>query len=539
MLTETIVDEAFIKAMDVYREKPKGKGLIEACSQSVVLFAENMLGVKLRAWQIYVLMAKQRNLEGVTDYKEFGILTARQIGKSTMIAIWNLWLIVFNKCGKGLYKYTPVAVVSAADDQAKKLIKDILRFMRIGDKFMRDSYKDANGKPLFGKDFFSSLVDDKEANNSDTITFKAYNPDIHGDYLLKGSLAGSFIKSHPPTPIILGNTYADFNVDEAGKSEKITDEVFLDYIRPTTNEFKAPLTYTSTPWTQSGIFYETMDVMDERTNPRVFRAMFTIEAIKLEDPDRYNDTMKDIEQLNKSGKINEVQRAFYCRFVKGELNYFDGDNVRASFTNEYQQYRSFTGECDMGVDFGAQVVSRTVITISRLNEQGTIERLYHRRYEIGADLNLLDDIADLLKRFNVQRIIPDNCPAGSFMIKQMVEKGWNVQPVSGGTVPTYGMAFRTDKVKKYGAFRAMLNRGKIKSYIDSELQTEMLSMEQSETAKQSLIQHAPGYTDDLIDSFVMSTYFFIEEDDDVFKYHDVNDYEDDELGEDSYYEARF
>jgi hypothetical protein len=37
-----------------------------------------------------------------------------------------------------------------------------------------------------------------------------------------------------------------------------------------------------------------------------------------------------------------------------------------------------------------------------------------------------------------------------------------------------------------------------------------------------LIQHAPGYTDDLIDSFLMSAYFFLVEDD-GFKFWDLDD----------------
>jgi hypothetical protein len=56
----------------------------------------------------------------------------------------------------------------------------------------------------------------------------------------------------------------------------------------------------------------------------------------------------------------------------------------------------------------------------------------------------------------------------------------------------------------------MLNRGRIQTYVDDALKTEMLSMEFSQGSKQSVIKHAPGYTDDIIDSFVMSAYFFVD-----------------------------
>ena len=131
-----------------------------------------------------------------------------------------------------------------------------------------------------------------------------------------------------------------------------------------------------------------------------------------------------------------------------------------------------------------------------------MRRLYHRAYPVGQDLSLIEDVERLLKDFKVERIIPDECPAGDFLIRTMMEKGWNITP----------MNFRSEKVKKYGAFRAMLNKGKIQSYDDDELKTEMLAMEFSQGSKQSVIQHAPGYTDDLIDSFVMSSYHFIQDD---------------------------
>jgi hypothetical protein len=155
----------------------------------------------------------------------------------------------------------------------------------------------------------------------------------------------------------------------------------------------------------------------------------------------------------------------------------------------------------MGVDFGGKTTSRTVITISELTEKGMIRRLYKKVYPVGKDDSLLEDIAQLLKDFNVQRIIPDDCPQGAYLIEDMKRLGWNVHP----------MVFRTDKVKKYGAFRAQLNAGKVESFVDDTLKTEMLAMQFNNGARNSVINHAPGYTDDEIDSFVMSTYFYLEE----------------------------
>jgi len=51
-IKETKVDNTFIKKMSEYRVPNKEVGLIEACSENVVVFAQYMLGVKLYSWQV-------------------------------------------------------------------------------------------------------------------------------------------------------------------------------------------------------------------------------------------------------------------------------------------------------------------------------------------------------------------------------------------------------------------------------------------------------------------------------------------------------
>ena len=503
MLSETIVNEDFIREMNKYKEKPKGKGLLESCNDNVILYAEYMLGVKLRAWQVYVLVHMQKIISGELHYREGVILTSRQIGKTTLDAIFANWVLTFNKKCGGLHQNSPVGIISASDDQAKKLLKEMKRLLILGDKYMEKNYLDNDGKPLFGKQFLQNLIDKKGENNTDTISFEKYNDKKHGEFLLRDSIIGSTAKSLPPTSAILGNTFAVAIVDEAGKTDKIPDAVFLDFLSFTVDEYSAPIFYTSTAWEPHGIFYEKCDLEGVANDPDVWKCLFTIDAIRLEAPGRYAKVLKKIEQMNKEGKIDEVQRGYYCRFVKGEKSYFDLNAINKSFTEDYRMLDSFKGECDMGIDFGGQVTSRTVVTITCKDEKsGLIRRLFYKRYDVGRDLTLLEDVEALLLKFNVQRIIPDDCPAGDFLIRKMIEKGWNVTP----------MNFRTDKVKKYGAFRSELNKGNILSFIDDDLKIEMRAMEKSEGSKQSVIQHAPGYTDDMIDSFVLSCYHFVSDD---------------------------
>ena len=111
-------------------------------------------------------------------------------------------------------------------------------------------------------------------------------------------------------------------------------------------------------------------------------------------------------------------------------------------------------------------------------------------------------------------LIVHNCAQGYHTIQKMIEKGWNVQP----------MSFKKDKVKKYTEFRAWLNKGKIKSYSDSVLSEEMKALQEEESKLSTLIHKPRGGTDDMIDSFVMSCYFYLEVDSYQFQTFDLNDY---------------
>lgn len=405
------VDKAFIKSMDKYRKVPKDKKLIEACKDNFILFCEKMLGFIPYAWQIYFVkeMFKVMNNPTLED-REFLALTSRQIGKSTIIAALSLWASLFNKYPGTVYNNTLVGIASASDVQAKKLLYEIKKLLRLGDKFMSDKYQDADGKPIFGKAYFTRLLDDHEPNNTTTITFKPHNPSVHGTYLLAGSKSGSVIKSYPPTSAVLGETFSIVIIDEAGKTDKITDEFFYDYMYPTGNSTNAIRVYTSTPWVSSGFFYRLVDP-DEIFSATTYTkaCAFTIDAIQIENPEYHKTVMKIVDQLKADGKLDEVQRAYYVRFVKGEQSYFDAEKVIDAFDHKLAKIEEYKEPCDMGIDFGGQVKSRTVITISKLDDNGNVVRLYDRVYAVGKDLSLLDDVEALQKRFDVQRIIPDDC----------------------------------------------------------------------------------------------------------------------------------
>jgi len=513
MLEETKITESLIKEYAKYSDRPENKGLIEACGESVIVFSKHMLGIELYAWQKIVAMDIMAAMNDQKLNREFVVVTSRQIGKTTLAAILALWISVFNKLPTDTSNNSDCGIISATDRQAKLVLKEVTNYIRMGDQYCREKYSMEKGDAM-DKGILSMLIDEKEDNNKEMMTFchddSAVDPKSgailhkYGSFFLKDSKVGTKLKSYPPTTSILGQKFAYLHEDECGLAERFDEEAHFEYIKPTGVARNAIRIYTSTPWQPSGFFYELVDPDDTNSKHLYKRYLFTIDAIELENPFQHENAMKDINKMREDGKNGEVERAFYCRFVKGETSYFDPDKVDSLFdVNVRSVVDGSLLDCDIGVDFGGQVKSRTVITISHLDSANSIHRLFHRTYEVGEDDSLLEDLEELMLKFpNWQRVIPDDCPAGDFRIRQMMEKGWNVEP----------MSFRTWKVKKYGSFRNKLNGGDVNSYPDDELKVEMKALEWSNTSTQSKINAPRGYRDDLIDSFVMSCYFFLEED---------------------------
>ena len=518
------VDKKFIIKMDGYRGVPDGLKLVEGSSVNPSFFCEKMLGVRPYSWQVYVMELFRRAvverakyleidvsmMEGpkgflkiVIDGKEFVIITSRQIGKSFLVAVLSLWFTLFNKVPSGVAYNTTVMIVSASDGQSRTLLYEIKKLLRMGDLKMSE-YMDGD-ESIFGKEYFTALLSTEDPNNTSVVTFDAHS-EKHGPFLLNGSRQGSNIKSYPPTASVLGGTASVVFVDEAGKYDRISDEFIYDFLYPVGNSTNAIRGYTSTPWAQIGFYYRMVDpdnlYVDNAKDYLVIA--FSIEAIAIENPKYYATVMKTVNKLLVDGKKDEVSRAYYCKFVKGETNYFDPLRTVAVFSEQQTFLESFSLPCDMGIDVGGTVNSHTVITISYMDEDGHINRIYCRRYPVQGDLSLLDDIAELRTRFNIQRIIIDDAPSSDLLIRKMEqERFWEVQR----------FGFRSEKVARYTGFRDKLNRGMLHSYPDDDLHKEMNGMEHSKGSRQSVIQHATGYKDDLIDSWVISSYFFVDVDD--------------------------
>lgn len=479
--------DEFLESFSLLPEKE----LFKACSEDPAVFAYYMLGIRLYAWQYLVTR------EIVKGNKRIILNTSRQIGKSLLSSVISLWFAIFNKGCTSEFKNTKVGVISATDDQAKKVMRDIKNIIYIGNHYCKLHYSKGKGD-IFDLGLFTFLVDDsREAeNNKSTITFKAWTEGM--GFLLNNSLVGSFIKCYPPTDIVRGETFDLLFVDEAAQ---IDDEIYNMAIEKTGEKFDAFRIMASTPYGLSGFFYEFFDPDDRLSDNMWARFAFTIDSIRLDEPTEYAKRMNAIKSDEAMGKILKIRQESYCEFVQSEQTFFNPAKVDEMF-EDYPVVESYSGECDLGVDFGGLKNSQTVVTISRIDDEGTIHRIYTMAYPVRQDGELVNDLKDLRKRFNIQRIIVDECPAGYVIQDKLVKEGWNI----------VGMKFAAEKVKKYGEFRAKLHKGRIKSYMDNELQSQMKALMTKQGIERTQIQPPPGYKDDYIDSFLLSTYFYISND---------------------------
>ena len=75
------------------------------------------------------------------------------------------------------------------------------------------------------------------------------------------------------------------------------------------------------------------------------------------------------------------------------------------------------------------------------------------------------------------------------------------------------MGFKSEKIAKYMAFRKALKQQKIQYYKNAQLVAQMKSLQQIEGPTSTRIEKSSGGRDDYPDSFLLSCYHLIEEDD--------------------------
>lgn len=455
---------------------------------SITYFCYHQLGITPYAWQ-HMLFNKV-----IKDDQDILACTPRQVGKSFAVAVTALHHVTYNTlpiASKG--KRTIMGIASKSEGQSKKIIKDIRALMDIGDDHIHRKYG--------VKDFFKSRLSVKQSdtNSKTQLTFREPVSKWDGKKKIKvpeGKIVGEII-AVPATESARGNTFSKLFMDEAAFFEM--DDFYSTVAEPTLRSTNGHSIVTTTPHGQRGWFFKVFDPFDDTyvENP-YYRLWLHWEHIENEqEKEAVLTKQKNMEQ---SGEIRQFEQEYEARFTSDASSFFDAERVDEMFDKTMTPWDRYDKPTELGIDVGFET-SRSVVTISRLGSDGIIRRVWHNVYPQGNDMSLVEDVIKLIPLYNVQRVIIDHCPAASGMIQDFRKRGVNIKL----------MSFKKDKSAKYFQFRSKMYKGLIKSYPDRKLSAEMKALEEIEGIRSTRIEKPKSGSDDSIDSFVISTYFYIED----------------------------
>jgi len=441
------------------------------CKESTSYFCRNILGIKSYTWQH--LLWKTLDARNT----RVACITSRQIGKSTALAIFALKQAVYNLRPAGISNKTHIGIISATDEQSKKVMLEIRRLIQAGDDYVKE---DTKGKiPNFLSNQIDSSVE--AANNKTTITFEN----------------GNTIVCLPPTDRVRGYSFSYVFVDEAAFIED--EGIFFQCIEPTVSHTNGVIVLTTTPNGQQGFLYELFDPEDKNKEHEYIR--FWIHYSSIDDKKHIEQIEKKKEFYYDTGREKEFKQEYDALFTSQVSAFFDSSDVDnmidLNLTRESFWKKDVT---HLGIDFG-MVNSNTVISIVR-KEKDTIKLVWQYIYPPGTDTNLMNDVKTLMQDYSVEKVIVDDCPQGDYIIKEMTKEGF----------PLTTMKFRTEKVAKYVSFRSMLHKGKIKSYDTDELKKQMKAMQEIQGVVTVKIEKPTGGKDDAVDSFLLACYHYLDQD---------------------------
>lgn len=443
---------------------------LNECKTDTAYFSYHFLGIRPYTWQYLLWKKLDRKVKRII------LASGRQIGKSTALAVFALKAAMFNTFPAGLTDKTHIGIISATEEQSKKLMLEIRRLIHVGDDYVE---KASNGKK---KGFFSDKIDNspEAANNKTTITFKN----------------GDTITCLPPTDRVRGYSFSYVLVDEGAFFDDAS--IFFQCIEPTVSKTDGVIVITSTPNGQMGFFYDLFDPDDKLTAHEYDRLWIHYSCL-----DDLNQ-IKRIEEKRKfyqeTGREKEFEQEHEAKFTAQVSAFFDSKDIDQAINLDLTpSEKESNGEMVLGLDFG-MVNSNTVIAISKKIGMEYV-LVYMYIYPPGADDTLFDDVSLLVDKFHVSKVVVDDCPEGYFMIQRFEKIG----------MPLIKMSFRTEKVEKYYSFRSLLRQKKIKIYKHDELIRQMKGMQQIETAVTTKIEKPQGSKDDCVDAFMMSLYPYLGE----------------------------
>ena len=414
-------------------------------------------------------------------HKEPRVITtkSRQIGISTAKQIFALDCIENNLYSSGIHNNTKIGIISRDDKASKKMLREILELGR-----RQDSFNENNE--------FKGMIDTNAPNNMNRMTLKNK----------------CFIESLPPTDSIRGNTYDIVLPDEGAF---IDDDIFYNCIAPTVSKTNGKILPSSTPNGQRGWFFEVFDPFDKFKNHEYTR--FWLYWKQCEDPQMLKIIRQQRDIAKMKGTFKNFEQEYNALYTVDESSFFDDIDVEKGINHSIaMEYTWNITPCSVGLDYG-QTKSATAITV-KTKYKGKLLTLFQWA-TTDFDENLLMDesfdhsMPNLRKRYSIQWFVVDDCSQGYRTNLELENKGYPVRRYDWGRGSSKGSI--ESKHRYYYGYRAALKKGIVEYPEIREMIVEMKQLMEVRMKITTSIEKPKSGMDDRIDSEVMASIPFLEE----------------------------
>lgn len=439
----------------------------KACSSHPAFFSYWYAGVKLRDYQVYMLDIMLNNSKVMFE-------CARRLGKTTMMMLFDAWALWYNKFPTGIDKTTKIIFMAQTEDSSKDYIRDVKEIFYAADMRVE--------RLLGKKKYFTKRMSKK----TDTAPTNSSQISIHNN-------GWNTLRAYPPTTRARGKPASVIHLDELAFWSRYAEPdeytVYQEVIRPIiTDNPKSRIYIATTPNGPEGLAYELMPIDGHKS---VFELIWFPYWIRKDK--EYTDSIEEMRdnEYKPQGRMDAFRQEYLAELVVKSDAYFTSDEVENVFNDESMNiYDSSSLPCVASIDFGGPKNSHTVITISALDNKNTVNRIYHKRYPVGKDATIKEDVLAISARFpGIQKWVVDSQGGGSSLYAWFNSRfgGYAYEEVN----------FRAEKAGMYRQFKIACHMDRIKSYYDEDLKKEMYSFTRD-------LKPSKGATDDMLDGFVMT-----------------------------------
>lgn len=469
----TFLTEEEVARYDMMSIPPKVFSMEKAMSHPF-LFAFHVIGIKPYDYQL-------KMMDSIINSKQTVMVTGRQLGKSTFLAMIAIWAVLSNAFPSGPYKDTKIMIISHTDNAAKKLLGEINKMLQMADERMS---RFTSNQAQHEKNYFRQRIK------------KSTVQEIH---FTKGS-----ILVFPPTDVVRGNSVDLLIIDEAAKLNAHNPDYFFgEAAEPTTAKTAGKTVLTSTPGGVSGFFHDRVNPNDtiaaEGWNRIWYPWTITKEEANLEDL-----WMKRSLML-KLGNELSWKNEYEATFNSGLLSWIPPLMVDEMVKPYLDKRESYDAPVYGGLDFG-DTHSRTTVFIVEpfVDDRGAkkVRLLHHKEFAGGYNnANIVSYFRNLSRRFNIKTIVADDCVGGTVPIQLLKDARFTIIPFQ----------FSKQKDEGYELFKNAIVNGMIEMYDAKDVTGQIKALQSIELPSGRIaIRKPPGGRDDMCDGFMMAVYPFIQ-----------------------------